>query len=314
MFNTQIFQWKSFLILFFSILFLLFNFRRIFPQKLFRESRSDVKYIRSPFDRTLAFIRWNSAHIQRIPLIEKYRPFFNELHYSIPSFTNQVNLTADGLIKYDFPYKMVSETMEIILNGTYSSIQGILFFHFDAWINPFKFVGMNFENIWFLDSTVPPFICMKSEKEIFWWSDINGLQRISQKARKLLEEKHPKKYFIKDENEFCVGWSDIYYIPRRFFRDFILLSNIYHSAGTFHEIAIPTIVKIIDFTYRLSNSHSIITKISDCWGNCCSSGAKSIDLQMRRCGHRMDLNNEIIQKTFLQSLQSQLSLINKTFS
>ena len=132
MFNTQIFQWKSFLILFFSILLILLNFRKIFPKKFFRENRSNVKFLHSPFDHTLAFIRWNSAHIQRIPLIEKYRPFFNELHYSIPLLTNKVNLTADGLIKYDFPYKMVSETMEIILNQTDLSIQGILFFHFDV--------------------------------------------------------------------------------------------------------------------------------------------------------------------------------------
>ncbi|CAF1340642.1 unnamed protein product [Adineta ricciae] len=109
----------------------------------------------SPFSHTLGFIRWNSAFVNRIPLMERYRPFFYELHYSIPNYTPKLNLTVDGLVSISFPYKMVSETMTIILKE-HPEINGILFFHFDAWINPFKFHDMNFDNIWFLDGPLPP--------------------------------------------------------------------------------------------------------------------------------------------------------------
>ncbi len=85
----------------------------------------------SPFSRTLAFIRWNSAHNDRIPIIEKYRPFFTNLHYSIPDSTSNLNYTVDGWKSGEFIYKAVGDTMQIILQN-YSNIEGVLYFHFDV--------------------------------------------------------------------------------------------------------------------------------------------------------------------------------------
>ncbi|CAF1675679.1 unnamed protein product, partial [Adineta ricciae] len=132
----------------------------------------------SPFSHTLGFIRWNSAFVNRIPLMERYRPFFYELHYSIPNYTPKLNLTVDGLVSISFPYKMVSETMTIILKE-HPEINGILFFHFDAWINPFKFHDMNFDNIWFLDGPLPPFRCVTTTAGWDWWAWTNGLHNIA---------------------------------------------------------------------------------------------------------------------------------------
>jgi hypothetical protein len=87
--------------------------------------------IKSPFQNTLGFVRWNSAHYERIAIIDKYRPFFANLHYSIPNYTLQLNYTADGWKPFDNPYKPVSDTMKIILQN-YSTIEGLLYFHFDV--------------------------------------------------------------------------------------------------------------------------------------------------------------------------------------
>ncbi len=90
--------------------------------------------LKSPFHRTLAFIRWNSAHLERIPVMEKYRPFFYELHYSIPRYMKQLNLTGDGSEDSHRIQKVVAETMEIVLQKNLT-IEGLLYFHFDVRIS-----------------------------------------------------------------------------------------------------------------------------------------------------------------------------------
>jgi hypothetical protein len=85
----------------------------------------------SPFQHTLGFIRWNTARLERIATMEKYRPFFANLHYSMPNYTSQLNYTADGWESGDYPYKTVGDTMKIILQN-YSTIEGLLYFHFDV--------------------------------------------------------------------------------------------------------------------------------------------------------------------------------------
>jgi len=93
--------------------------------------------IRSPFERTLGFIRFNAAHRERIPIVEKYRPFFADLHYSMPDYISQLNYTADGWRDSASTYKALGETMKIILQN-YSIIEGILYFHFDVSIHKTK--------------------------------------------------------------------------------------------------------------------------------------------------------------------------------
>ncbi len=90
--------------------------------------------IRSPFERTLGFIRFNAAHRERIPIVDKYRPFFADLHYSMPDYISQLNYTADGWRDAASTYKALGDTMKIILQN-YSIIEGILYFHFDVSIH-----------------------------------------------------------------------------------------------------------------------------------------------------------------------------------
>jgi hypothetical protein len=64
-------------------------------------------------------------------------------------------------------------------------------------------------------------------------------------------------------------------------------------------------INIIDPTYRTTPFHSVITRLGDCWGDCCSSGATSVDIKRKRCGHRMDLTKDDIRKTFIDILDSE---------
>ncbi|UJR11839.1 hypothetical protein I4U23_016019 [Adineta vaga] len=263
----------------------------------------------SPFQHTLGFIRWNSLHPERIPLMEKYRPFFAELHYSMPNYTTHITLTADGWKPFKDVYKAVASTMKIILLN-YSDIQGILYFHFDAWIQPLRFDDMDFRKIWFPDSVVPPFKCVNDTKGWEWWAWKDGYHLTAKRATKNVAKTYPTEYVVNKEI-FCGGWSDIYYIPRHFFRDFIKLGQIFYAADSFHEVAIPTIINIIDLTYRLTPYHSVVTRLGDCWGHCCLNGASPDDIKRHRCGHRITLTNEDVKQTLIEILQSGALYLNR---
>ena len=169
--------------------------------------------IRSPFQDTLAFIRLNTHNLAvRIPHLRSYKPFFQELHISIPSAIesyNNVNLTYDNLDGIEFPYESLADTMQIILDAppetSASRMKGIMFFHFDAWIDPLGFVDENFENIWFPDSPDPRFVCMNTTDAYpGWWGWSTGWQqRILDSAQTIRE--HELEYVV-DPNEWCVGY------------------------------------------------------------------------------------------------------------
>ena len=116
-----------------SIIFCVFYFYYQFEKKQWVEHLTSVddNKIVSPFRNTLGFIRWNSPHNERIPVMEKYRPFFAQLHYSIPNKSSNLTLTGDGWEDGWSEYKVVADTMHILLQN-HSSIEGLLYFHFDV--------------------------------------------------------------------------------------------------------------------------------------------------------------------------------------
>ena len=100
-------------------------------------------------------------------------------------------------------------------------------------------------------------------------------------------------------------------MPRCFFQDFIDLSNVFYEVQNFHEVAIPTMVNIIDLTRRETSFHSIITRLNDCWGDCCASGSKPENIKQKRCGHRMDLARDDIRQTLIEILESEAVYLTK---
>ena len=82
----------------------------------------------------------------------------------------------------------------------------------------------------------------------------------------------------------------------------------------FMRVAIPTILNIIDLTYRSTPFHSIITRLGDCWGHCCAGGAKGIDVKRKRCGHRIDLADESVRKSLIEILDSETLYLYKSIN
>ncbi|KAF4920894.1 UDP-N-acetylglucosamine transporter [Colletotrichum viniferum] len=262
----------------------------------------------SPFSNTLAMVRWNAKRMERVPLIMKYKPFFHTVHISMPEVMEDKpktyhNLTHSQYDRHETIYMQVAHTMKLILDEQ-PDIEGLMYFHFDSWIDPMGWVDENRQSIWYptshntrqFEGDGPRYMCMNDwQKFPQWWG---WYHKWHEKAVTVNGEiiRMNRGYDVV-EDEFCVGWSDIYYIPRRFFADFIFLSYVYGCADLFHEVAIPTMLNIIDRSRRSESApfQSLIDRIGDCWGGCCDDSATPHDVKWTRCGHRLDyLKQEVV--------------------
>ncbi|KAL9129687.1 MAG: hypothetical protein Q9217_001929 [Psora testacea] len=274
--------------------------------------------VRSPFENTLAFIRINNKELDmRVPKMRAYEPFFQDIHISKPDDNHPnddryTNITRDYLVDVNLVYKAVADTMQLILDAPPDSrtaqIQGVMYFHFDAWIDPLGFRHEDFDNFWLPDGEDPKYMCMTDASEYAdWWSMKAGFHENAKQSARALQSFDLG--YVLNPDEFCSGWSDIYYIPRRFFTDFVFLSSVFGARDTHHEIAIPTMLHIIDNTRRPNPLISLTSLIGDCWGDCCAKGPRPRDILGRRCGHPMDYRNEDWVKPHFSRLEDEAALL-----
>jgi hypothetical protein len=85
----------------------------------------------------MGIIRWNNYHIERLPLLEKYEPFFHTTHYSMPlpdeEDSEVHNLTHDAWQNPLVTYTQIARTMQFILdqplNSSAAELTGMFYFH-----------------------------------------------------------------------------------------------------------------------------------------------------------------------------------------
>ncbi|KAK2624938.1 hypothetical protein QTJ16_005307 [Diplocarpon rosae] len=299
-----------------------------------RDPPAEIDTLHSPFNSTIAFVRWNSHHEERVPLIKKYEPFFHTLHFSMPSYidsplkTEFQNLTHDNWGDGLFPYVQIARTMRYILdqpkneslpsNQSAADITGLFNFHFDAWVNPMDFAEEDYTKMWMAISRHgdgigggPTFVCMTKRERFGGWQGLLGDRNWHYALLHALSDLEAAGTdFRFNPREWCVGWSDVYYIPRHLWTDYIYLATIFGSRGVFHELAIPTIIHIIDQTRRQRELSSIVNWLGDCYGGCCSEGATLDDLLEHRCGHKLNyLGDQNIVATHFQRIDYAASLL-----
>ena len=280
------------------------------------------KTIESPFKTTHAMIRWNRQRRERMPLLSKYEPFFHSVHFSMPDYVQRDawNLTHDGFPSDRTIYQQVARTMQVILdaptNSEESEITGLLYFHFDAWVQPFGFSDANFDNIWWPLGNDARFYCGIKEREDYyympkWWpTDRQNWDYPTFEALHILDSM--KLDYTFDPESYCVGWADLYYIPRRLFADFIFLASIFAGCHAFHELALATIVQILDQSRRIHPLESIVDYLGDCWGDCCTGNPTPTDVALHRCGHKFNYANPesaAAVESFYGDLDSEASLL-----
>lgn len=105
------------------------------------------------------------------------------------------------------------------------------------------------------------------------------------------------------QGTLCAGWTDLYHIPTHAFADFVELGQLYLGHRVFHEVAIPSALNILSNASR----HEHEDVVSDCFGCCCCEVPKSSDveklLRYYKCGHRLNLADELQQEAFARKLR-----------
>jgi hypothetical protein len=285
----------------------------------------------SPFKNVMASIRINHDLPERITTLRQgYEPFFHTVHISMPhgdEDPTQTNFTRDFWNNGEKPYPPVAETVQFLLDDENSTeVEGLIWYHFDSWIEPLSFTGMDFEKIWILDASDPQFWCMTDPKMMDWWCWISwGKQDAVREASRDIKSRYPEYTF--DPEEFCTGWADMYYIPRKYFEDFVRLARVFSEHDAYHEIAIPTLFHIIDQTYRKHPSLSVLYRWADCCtypsdtlslytfanallgGHCCAENPRKFDVLRKRCGHKLNYLDPNVTNTFYDRLAENAMLL-----
>jgi hypothetical protein len=109
-------------------------------------------------------------------------------------------------------------------------------------------------------------------------------------------------------------WSDIFYIPRSYFQDFIVLSRAFYAHQVFQEVAIPTMMTIIDLTHKRHPRLSLISRLADCYGGCCSTAGNPEEILWNRCGHKFDHQNNVTVGAQLGRLKEEAEVLGTLYS
>ncbi|GAA94910.1 uncharacterized protein L969DRAFT_96364 [Mixia osmundae IAM 14324] len=255
------------------------------------------------FNTTVAIVRYGIQHgPERAGYMDLYRPFFQSMHisYSDPP-TGEITPEVDH-IGWRSGAHLVSAGLASLLLRQNSSATGVLYFHFDAWIDPLRFTDMPLDKFWIPFSGNPRTGCyvidsLRAPPRAYdWWGFRD--ERLEAPLPKALKEiaELPQAYVV-DQEVLCVGFADIFYVPQRCFEDLIRLAAVFEKHHVFHEIALINLVRIIEATYAARNNESVISWLvqddadaGGCWGDCCrpAPDAQPDIVRRFRCGHRLD--------------------------
>ena len=134
--------------------------------------------------------------------------------------------------------------------GAGAGIAGILYAHADLWINPFTIV----DGLW------PP-----HSENAFWFprhrcwgafaeSTLSSRSKVAvsaglSSAKAWFAKKQPSNRLNIPRGTGCRGWADVAYLPLVGLADFQRLLGFLVSAGSFHEVAVPTAQSVLN-SYR----------------------------------------------------------------
>ena len=104
-----------------------------------------------------------------------------------------------------------------------------------------------------------------------------------------------------DPTRLCLGWADLYYVPRRMYTRFGQLARAFASGTANAELAVPTMMRILSEHGPLADRPPLLR--APCWGFCCSSTPCPELLVRHACGHRMRLDVPRMRQSFEHFLQ-----------
>ncbi|KAJ3178843.1 hypothetical protein HDU85_005036 [Gaertneriomyces sp. JEL0708] len=218
---------------------------------------------------TVAVIRFNAARPERILWMQKYTRHFKHVVISSPEgakiqqFLNTLVhddkefSPAMSVMEWDDPhttYEATAQVLQTLLND--STVTGVMYFHFDMWINPSKFDNANLTMMLaphpglapaggrrsaFQSRCLTPEEFPSISKKEPWWvfrTFVDNMPPGFAEVQSAVAQS--VNNYATRPNEYCFGWADFYHLPRTVFEDFIYLADIFYKQNVFHEVALPT--------------------------------------------------------------------------
>ena len=137
----------------------------------------------------------------------------------------------------------------------YNNFTGFLFINDDVLLNPWTLYGLNQDKIWEGPKWPITIGNFSKTNRWYWWESRWGVKKCS-KARQEAYEKFPQIFlnpggessvYNEEERFGCFrGRSDVVYIPNRLSSKFVQLSKLFYKHDVFLEIALPTILRMLE--------------------------------------------------------------------
>jgi len=206
-------------------------------------------------------------------LNELHQSFFKKIVFCGKNIRSIVKSNENNLKKFDSFSLIDFDThqgylhyhcMSKVIDMNYKSIHGILLMSDDVLLKHWNLNVSAFNSIWY--PTKFPLNCSHDldDSSIYWMKTDFGMKALK-KTAEFIEAttsnmstktdeniKHVLKEFLelskngKNLNKICYDASDIFYIPRRLFHKFNVLSRVFSSNNVFLELAVPTILNGLD--------------------------------------------------------------------
>jgi len=160
-----------------------------------------------------------------------------------------------------FSYLILSSAMD-----KYSNYTGFLLINDDVLLNPWTFYELDKDKIW--EGPKWPITIGNFSKmnRWYWWESRWGLKKCSNARQEVLEQ-FPNIFlnpgqgsfaYSEDERSGCFrGRSDVVYVPNRLSDKFVKLSKVFHKHGVFLEIAVPTLLRMLETSSNYVNLDGI---------------------------------------------------------
>jgi len=201
-------------------------------------------------------VHFNKPYYERIPILRIYNKLFPFVvftgHQPDPNVIHCPG-KPDGIRIYECLARAVS------LHPNYD---GYLFTHFDLLPIFDRLESKNLMSFW-----LPEIGCIPRAKldGWWWWSQDSGAYPLTKaldeidnnKDNQTFHQRYAANYRKHANEKFCQTYSDLFYLPQRFTKDYIVLSNHFGKHGVFHEIAIPTMTYLIISTNLSQNIDTI---------------------------------------------------------
>jgi hypothetical protein len=259
-----------------------------------------------PFKNTIAFITIKNELPEigmALKLKQAYGSSFQTVFVDVPS----------GKQSNSVDYMPVYSIVKLIANSaSFSKIDGIFYFQSDSWINTPRFEKADFTKIW----TLGRGRCRRPNSESAWVSrEVVDTDKEKELIEANKEAVYIAPYLNIDEHSLCSGQPDMYFLPRKYFGDFLYLASTYGDRQTPVDpaLALPTIWNIIERYHSPHRSGQYFRNepvILPDLLNCRNMSSSMDDMLQAKCGHSVDLSEERSRRMYFNSLNE----INRRFA